>query len=292
MKKINKKLFSKKQVQQYRSEGYLIAESLIDALSLKQIKDAILEVTDKALCSKDHSQILEFEPNEFEGKRIPRRIYSPYFQHKYFQNLGCDNRILDRIELLIGKDIQIQHSKLNMKPAKVGSVVEWHQDLTYFPHTNDDLVTTLIYLDDATIENGCLQVLPKKHHRFLNHSTKEGNFAGMVTEKISKAEHGVPVPLEGKAGTVIFMHCMLPHSSLPNKSEKDRGTLIFEYRAADSFPIFFGELVSLNESKARQVRGNPASFARFGKISPMIPKLKGKISSLYDLQSQAKNKII
>ena len=56
--------------------------------------------------------------------------------------------------------------------------------------------------------------------------------------------------------------------------------------------FFFGELVSLNESKARQVRGNPASFARFGKISPMIPKLKGKISSLYDLQSQAKNKII
>ena len=67
-----------------------------------------------------------------------------------------DDRILNRIKLLIGPNIAFQHSKLNMKPAKVGSIVEWHQDLAYFPHTNTNLVTTLIYLDDAPKENGCL----------------------------------------------------------------------------------------------------------------------------------------
>ena len=56
-----------------------------------------------------------------------------------------------------------------MKPSRVGSAVEWHQDLAYFPHTNPDLVNTLIYLDDATEENGCLQVLPRQHDRFFDH---------------------------------------------------------------------------------------------------------------------------
>jgi len=96
---------------------------------------------------------------------------------------GIEAIINDKIESLIGPDFGIQHSKLNMKPAKVGSVVEWHQDLAYFPHTNDSLVTTLIYLDDATEQNGCLQVLPRHHTHFFSHAGPDGLFAGMITER-------------------------------------------------------------------------------------------------------------
>jgi len=287
---MSNKLFTSQQIDQYSTEGYIVVDSLIDSNSLKRIHQAIVEITDQALESDDFSKVLELEPEQAEGRSVPRRIYSPFLQHENIKDLGCDDRILDRIEQLIGQDIQIQHSKLNMKPAKVGSVVEWHQDLTYFPHTNDDLVTTLIYLDDSNIENGCLQVLPGKHRSYLDHATPDGNFAGMVTEDLSDGRHGDPVPLEGTEGSVIFMHCLLPHSSLPNTSEKGRRTIIFEYRAADSYPLYFGELVSRNESLARQVRGKSAPFARFGEIQPMIPKIDGLISSLYDLQSRSKKK--
>ena len=281
-------LLTDEDLQQYCAEGYVVAEQLIDSDTLGQIDETIIELTDQALGMEDFSTILELEPEKVDGQPVPRRIYQPFLQHETFRALGSDSRILDCIEQLIGADIQVQHSKLNMKPAKVGSVVEWHQDLTYFPHTNDDLVSTLVYLDEATVENGCLQVLPRQHHSYLDHATKDGIFAGMVTEDLSDGHHGDPVPLEAPAGSVIFMHCLLPHSSLPNTSDKGRRTMIFEYRAADSYPLYFGELVSRNESQSRQLRGQPATYARFGEIAPLIPRLDGMITSLYDLQSRTK----
>src|SRR4029078_13395908 len=145
---------------------------------LAEIDHAIREMTDRALNGDGMSQILELEPEPVDGQRVLRRIQQPFDQHETFRKVATNPRILDPIESLIGPNFNLQHSKLNMKPAKVGSVVEWHQDLAYFPHTNTDLVTTLIYLDEATKENGCLQVLPRHHFHYFDHSGADGKFAG------------------------------------------------------------------------------------------------------------------
>src|SRR5262245_25614694 len=152
--------FTEDQVEQYRNEGYLVVERLFDAEDLARVDATIGQMTDQALAGGDFSKVLELEPEAVDDQRVPRRIFSPYDQHETFRSLAHDPRLLDKIESLIGRNFSLQHSKLNMKPARVGSAVEWHQDMAYFPHTNDDLVTTLIYLDEATEENGCLQVLP------------------------------------------------------------------------------------------------------------------------------------
>jgi ectoine hydroxylase-related dioxygenase (phytanoyl-CoA dioxygenase family) len=271
-------------VEHYHTEGYVVVDSLFDHESLAGVEWAIQELTQKALQSpQDMSKILELEPAE--GNPVPRRIFSPYDQHAAFRELANDERLVDAVESLIGPNFNLQHSKLNMKPAKVGSPVEWHQDLAYFPHTNDDLVTTLIYLDDATEENGCLQVLPRRHTHYFNHSGPDGRFAGMITEDLS--EFGTPRSLAAPAGSVIFMHCITPHSSLPNHSTRPRRTLIYEYRANDAFPIYYGEMTNIAEAKFRPIRGVPARFARFGGPRPPIPNV-GKYTSLYELQSEAK----
>jgi len=277
---------SDEQIDQYRNEGFVVVERLFDADDLARVDATIRQMTEQALAGGDFSKVLELEPEPVDGKRVPRRIFNPYDQHETFRGLAHDARLLDKIESLIGGDFNLQHSKLNMKPAKVGSVVEWHQDMAYFPHTNDDLVTTLIYLDDATEENGCLQVLPRHHTHFFEHSGPDGRFAGMITESL--ADFGKPRSLPAPAGSAIFMHCITPHSSLPNRSSRARRTLIYEYRANDAFPIYYGEMTNLAEAKFRMIRGRPARFARFGGPRPMIPNV-GKYTSLYELQSQAKS---
>ncbi len=73
------------------------------------------------------------------------------------------------------------------------------------------------------------------------------------------------------------MHCITPHSSLPNRSAKSRRTLIFEYRANDSFPIFYGEGTTAAESKPRPIRGKPARFARFGGAAAVDPALPAEV---------------
>ena len=276
------------QIAQYRIEGYVVVPNLFNRAELERTYDCIREMTRNALASNDYSKVMELEPEPVDGERVPRRIYDPFEQHEAFRALATDEKMLGRIESLIGPDFGIQHSKLNMKPARVGSVVDWHQDLTYFPHTNDDLVTTLVYLDDATEENGCLQVLPRHQDHFFDHTLPDGSFAGMIRENLSDGRHGKPVALPAPAGSVIFMHCILPHSSLPNLSSRPRRTLIYEYRAADSFPIYYGDAVTVAESKAHHLRGKPATTARFGGPPPVVPRLKSAMKSLYEMQRAAK----
>ena len=294
--------FNTLEIEHYRTEGYVVAKSVFRPEELRKIYKTIEEVTQKAMASEDYSSVLEVETNQVNGQYVPRRIYDPFDQHEIFRSVGTDPRILDRIESLISPDIGLQHSKLNMKPARVGSVVEWHQDLTYFPHTNDDLVSTLVYLDDATEDNGCLQVLPRHHHHFFNHTDTDGMFAGMITEDLSDGRFGKPQPLPAPAGSIIFMHCITPHSSLPNRSISPRRTLIFEYRAADSFPIYFSDLVAESEKKAHHLRGRPANFSRFGGPPQFIPtfpktfrtyskKNSQGSSGLYNLQQDSRQKL-
>ncbi|HTL53185.1 MAG TPA: phytanoyl-CoA dioxygenase family protein [Planctomycetota bacterium] len=280
------------QIDQYRRDGYVVVESLFSKGELARTRDVIDEMTRAAIASgADYKKVLELEPELIDGQRVARRIYDPFEQHEQFRALATSPKMLDRVEALIGPDLMIHHSKLNMKPPRVGSAVEWHQDLTYFPHTNSDLVTTLVYLDDATPENGCLQVLPGEHHRFFNHANPDGSFAGMITEDFLKQSPSKPVPLSAPAGSVIFMSCILPHASLPNRSPDPRRTLIYEFRAADAFSIYFGPKVLEFEKKAHLVRGTPATHARCeAGFNPPIPNVGAEMKSLYEVQLEAKKR--
>ena len=228
---------------------------------------------------------MELEPEQLDGQPLPRRIYNPFDQHACFRDLATDDRILDRIESLIGHNIALQHSKLNMKPARVGSVVEWHQDLSYYPLTNRDSLAVLFYLDDTDEENGFLRMIPGRHQDDLMPHTGDRFFQGRVTDAVDDSE---AVGVGGRAGTAIFMHCMTPHASTTNQSERPRRTLILSYRAADAFPIYYGPQTDKVESYARLVRGRLSPMARFTMSEFPIPRYKRKIASLYELQEQSR----
>ena len=61
---------------------------------------------------------------------------------------------------LIGPGIRLNNTKLNLKSGGFGSAVEWHQDLAFYPHTNDDLLAVGVCMDDMMLLNGCLLVIP------------------------------------------------------------------------------------------------------------------------------------
>ena len=118
-------------------------------------------------------------------------------------------------------------------------------------------------------------------------ATPDGRFAGMITEDLESGQFGKPVSLEAPAGSAIFMHCITPHSSHPNRSDKPRRTLIYFYRATDAFPIYYGDMTQIAEAVHRPILGTQARFARFGGPAPYIPTV-GKYASLYQLQEEAR----
>lgn len=260
----------------YRRDGFLLVERLFDDEALTEARNAV----DQILSTGDIAAVAELEPSD---RNVPRRIWGPTKRHPVFQKLAAAPALLDILEQLIGPDILFHYSKLHPKAAKVGSVVDWHQDFSYYPHTNTDLLTALIYLDDATVENACLHAIPGSHHQGLADHYVDGFFRGKVTgaEAPSLAD---ATPLEGPAGSVAFLHCLTMHYSAPNTSEKPRRTFLPAYRAADAFPIYFGPHAAHNEPGTILLRGQRSRTARVEAGTWILPLAEREFGSLFDLQ--------
>jgi ectoine hydroxylase-related dioxygenase (phytanoyl-CoA dioxygenase family) len=280
-------MLTPEQVAHYHEEGYLLLPEFLKRAQVDSILNEIREITSAATVANHDSTKVEMEPNQPpDGKKV-RRVYEPCTHYKGFRALSDSKQVLDVIEPLLGPNLFFHLSKVNMKPAKLGSIVDWHQDLTYYPLTNTDSVTVLFYLDDADRENGCLQVIPRSQHRVMNH-TLNGLFQGCVTEKVDASKS---VYLEGKAGSMILMHCLTPHASAPNLSPHPRTTLILSYRAADAYPIHLNARSDAQEVHARLVRGHEIAEARFTLKSFPMPKFPRDTKSLYELQEMARKEM-
>ncbi|MFP6719430.1 MAG: phytanoyl-CoA dioxygenase family protein [Candidatus Poribacteria bacterium] len=123
----------------------------------------------------------EWKKRDHENKTV--HLLEITVKHTIFVELAKSPRILNRITPLIGSDVQLQHSKLATKPPTKGKgPFAWHQDFAYFPHTNIDLVAVMVLLDDATPENGCMQIVRGSHKLGLLNHMQGGLFTGTCQE--------------------------------------------------------------------------------------------------------------
>jgi hypothetical protein len=270
-------------VDQFRQDGFCAVPGFLTGAEVGAFLAGMESICAGATVAQHDAGRLEMEPDQGpEGNRV-RRIYEPCTHYPEFRALSECRKLLDSVAQLLGENLLFHYSKINMKPPAIGSVVEWHQDLAYYPLTNTDSLAVLLYLDDADGANGCLQVIPGVHgNGILNHSWN-GFFRGQITEPVDASK---AVAIEGRAGTAIFLHGMTPHASAPNTSAHARRTLILSYRAADAYPVYLGETTVHAESHVRLVRGEQLSRARFGALEMPVPKYQGVPKSLYDLQER------
>jgi ectoine hydroxylase-related dioxygenase (phytanoyl-CoA dioxygenase family) len=113
--------------------------------------------------------------------------------------------------------------------AHAAASAPWHQDLAFFTHDKASLVACQVYLDDSTLKNGCIRVVPGSHRMGLMNHYKDGVFTGIVqgdTSAFDAAEVTVPV----KAGSAIFWHSLTLHSSHGNNTDRPRRAIVFEYK--------------------------------------------------------------
>jgi len=150
------------------------------------------------------------------------------------------HRIVDRMEMFLGGEVYHYHSKMILKEPRVGGAWEWHQDYGYWYQNGclyPDMGSCLIAIDEATRENGCLQVL-KGSHRMgrIEHGRSAGQ-TGADPERVAVAlERLETVFCEMKPGTGLFFHSNLLHASAQNTSPRARWALICCYNAARNNP--------------------------------------------------------
>ena len=223
----------------YEEHGYLVFPQLLSATELADLRAALAEVlrdADGLTATNDKFSVTQAD----DGSWTVRRIFNPIVHHQAFHDLVLNPKILDVVENLIGPDIQLHHTKLNLKPPSSREArFEWHQDYPFFPHTNFDLLAVMIYFDDSTEDNGCLTIVPGSHklgprnHLFA----KDGAFSSQLEDKAVVQDPSrwlkVPVP----AGGMEVHHCNMLHSSTANRGSKPRSAMVIQYRSADNVAL-------------------------------------------------------
>jgi phytanoyl-CoA hydroxylase len=166
-----------------------------------------------------------------------RRVQSPEEVSDVFANTMRAARTVDMCAELIGPALRFHHGKVNSKMPGTATAVKFHQDFPFQPMTNDDIITCLLFLDDVTLENGPLEVVPGTHKGPIYSHWHGGRFTGAVADSVKDEHIGNLVKCTGKAGSVCLMHARLLHGSAPNKSDKPRTLYITTYYAEDAIEL-------------------------------------------------------
>lgn len=263
-------MLTPQQVESYRRDGYLLIPRLIDGSQLAELRSHTDRIVAEARGVVANDDLYDLEPSHSASLPRVRRLKPAIFKRfAFFHALARDTRITSLLAQLLGPAIRFHGGKLNMKSAGYGSPVEWHQDWAFYPHTNDDVLATGIYLDDCDGDNGPLMVVPGTHRGAVHDHHANGRFCGALDPASCDLDIGKAVPLVGPAGSMTIHHARLVHGSALNRSNRQRRLLLHEYTAADAWPLM--GVAHLDEFNGRMVLGEPTLEPRMTSVPVRMP---------------------
>jgi ectoine hydroxylase-related dioxygenase (phytanoyl-CoA dioxygenase family) len=269
----------------YRRDGFIVVPDLLDANELAALRQVIADLVAGSAAVDTHTAVYDLEPGHARSAPRVRRIKQPHTVHPAFAAVVRKPAVVAVLTALIGPDLRMQGSKLNMKAAEYGSPVEWHQDWAFYPHTNDDILAVGVMLDDMDLDNGPLLVVPGSHRGPVwNHHGDDGRFCGLVDPAEIADEIARAVPLTGRAGSMSFHHVRALHGSALNTSPRDRNLLLYEIMAADAWPL--AGVKDLDEFDAKMIHGRPTLEPRLVPAPVRMPLPPAeRQGSIYENQS-------
>lgn len=285
------RILSDEQVEAYWRNGYLL---LANALSRDQLQALQSDFEGWKEQSREHDAPygvtldqrarFDLEPGHSSDRPALRRIASPVEVSDAYLAAMRDARGLDAVTDLIGPNVCFNNSKINSKQPGASTHVKFHQDFNFQPHTNEDLIAVLYFLDDVTLENGPLTVVPGSHRGPLHEHWHDGVFTGAVHPDIASAAASEAVPCVGLAGSACLMHTRLLHGSGPNTTDSPRTLFIAEYRAEDAKLLATSHLPSRFEGDV--VRGQATGRIRCSSYDMQIPEVP-QGASFFSQQAKA-----
>ena len=247
------------QINHYNVQGYLVLERHVPERIIDAVRAEIARFQDMARSMTESDNRIDLEDSHTPDNPRIRRVKLPHTQSKVVSDLMLSDHVLGPVRDLIGPNLRLQTTKLNMKSAGYGAAVEWHQDWAFYPYTNDDVLAVGLIIDDMDLGNGPLMVFPGTHRQGVFNHHHNGVFAGAMDLNACGLAEDDAVPLVGPAGSLSFHHARIVHGSALNTSERDRRIVFFEIMAADAFPVAggLGKWEGIEEFDYRLLCGEP-----------------------------------
>ncbi len=286
-------VLSPDQVASYETNGYLVLENQIPEEWLTKVRDEIARFETEAASMTGSNDRLDLEDSHTPQSPRLRRIKLPHMISDAIRELMYSDYILAPARDLIGPDLRLHTTKLNMKSAGYGAAVEWHQDYAFYPHTNDDILAIGVLIDDMAPENGPLMVYPGSHKGPVYDHHVDGVFAGAMLPEENGLDPRDAVQLTGPAGSVSIHHGRIVHGSALNTSDRARRILFYEMMAADAFPIM-GSMTrweGIEDYDTRMLCGKSTKNPRLKAVPVRIPQPQPDVPiSIYEIQKGMKKR--
>jgi len=265
------------QKEQFDRDGYLILRELFSSQETQLLGETARHdhAMDQASSTMDDGK----------GNDVRLALWNDPGDGIYGMFARC-RRVVDTVEQLLEDEVYHYHSKMILKDAKVGGAWAWHQDYGYWYQNGvlfPELCSVMIAVDQATVENGCLQVLKGSHKMGRINHILSGEQAGADMERVEAALTRLDlVHVTLNPGDTLYFHANLLHCSAANHSDQARWALICCYNAASNDPYKdshhprYTKLHKVEDAKVLEVGRDDARRAKVDFVNLMAEDASAK----------------
>ncbi len=250
------------QLESYGKDGFLLLRDIFSREEVESMIRATDELRERFATEDRPEAVLE------PGTKELRSLFRVHRYHSLYEGVVSDPRVTGPARQILGGDVYVHQSRVNLKPGFEGREFYWHSDFETW-HVEDGMprmraLSASLLLSDSLDCNGPLMVVPGSHRRYVRcpGTTPEEHFKESLRKQdigvpprealSSLAENGGIRTLVAPAGSVILFDCNLMHGSGGNMSPYPRNSLFVVYnsienRLEDPFsglpprPVFLGE---------------------------------------------------
>lgn len=219
----------------WERDGFFIIRGMIDLETSAALIASAVEIARSTPEQPDAPLVLLAEGHTMSGATEPEHLIAKIFRlHRLpgFVDVVRDRRILEVVASLLGDDLDVFLSQFIFKwPTAYGQ--PWHQDSYYFPFKPDRQVGVWVAANRATIQNGCLWVLPGSHAEPIHEHVPDTR-PNATTAYVEIVDHDMSgqIPVEMEPGDVLFFDSHLMHRSTDNESDDLRAAYVVHYASA------------------------------------------------------------
>ena len=223
------------EIRQYNEQGFMIVHGLFSEREVEDSMNGLLHLIaggnpdfqNVSFEARSRERLDELTPDQRQDavRKLMRfcdfdERLKAMSEHPKLQNL---------LHRILNSNPRTYQEMALVKPPRIGREKPWHQDHAYFKiPTDEKCIGVWIALDEATIENGCMHIMPHRYGSPILHFQRRD---WQICDTQTLPEHCLAVPL--KPGDCLFFSSLLPHGTPTNRSEKRRRALQFHYVRED-----------------------------------------------------------
>ncbi|MFF5131147.1 ectoine hydroxylase [Streptomyces syringium] len=236
--------FEPAELRDYDRDGFLTVDRLVDPDEVAVLRTELDRLIADPAVRADERAVVEPKSQEI------RSVFEVHRLSEVFANLVRDPRVVGRARQILGSDVYVHQSRINVKPGFGASGFYWHSDFETW-HAEDGLpgmrtVSVSIALTENHDTNGGLMIMPGSHRTFLGCAgeTPEDNYkrslrmqeAGTPSDEALTdlaAQHGIKL-FTGPAGSATWFDCNCMHGSGDNITPFPRSNVFIVFNSVEN----------------------------------------------------------